>query len=239
MFSHVVIFWTDPSKPDAPNELIAAAKKYLAPIPGIVNFHVGKMVTSLRDVVDQTYQVALNIQFESKQAQDEYQDHPKSQPVSFTNSTAGIEEGRCIPAKRYPPFRTDFGANKSGPPKARTQPKKSVPKIRVYRDCTCNASRQRGTAHILSREWMKGSLTGSASSLACPRQNWPGSTKYRFTGAPGTRRRDLFLWQSSGYGTMIAWGDCWRTSANRKKRWHAKQKAVMEIAARQKLKFLL
>jgi hypothetical protein len=77
MFSHVVIFWTDPSKPDAPNELIAAAKKYLALIPGIVNFHVGKMVTSHRDVVDQTYQVALNIQFQSKQAQDEYQDHPQ------------------------------------------------------------------------------------------------------------------------------------------------------------------
>ena len=77
MFSHVVIFWTDPSKPDAPKELIAAANKYLASIPGIVNFHVGKMVPSHRDVVDQTYQVALNLQFQSKQAQDEYQDHPQ------------------------------------------------------------------------------------------------------------------------------------------------------------------
>ena len=77
MFSHVVIFWTDPSKPDAPDELIGAAEKYLASIPGVVNFHVGKMVTSHRDVVDQTYQVALNIQFQSKQAQDEYQDHPQ------------------------------------------------------------------------------------------------------------------------------------------------------------------
>ena len=56
---------------------IAAAKKYLASIPGIVSFHVGKMVTSHREVVDQTYQVALNIQFRSKQAQDEYQDHPQ------------------------------------------------------------------------------------------------------------------------------------------------------------------
>ena len=104
------------------------------------------------------------------------------------------------------PCRSDFGANKSGPPKACTQPKKSVPKIRVYRDYTCNASRQRGTAHILSREWMKGSLTGSASSLACPSQNLPGSTKYRFTGAPVTRRRDLFLWQFLGYVTRVAWG---------------------------------
>jgi hypothetical protein len=34
------------------------------------------MVPSHREVVDQSYQVALNIQFESKQAQDDYQVHP-------------------------------------------------------------------------------------------------------------------------------------------------------------------
>jgi hypothetical protein len=77
MFSHVVIFWTDPSRPDAPDALIAAAKKYLESIPGIVHFHVGNMASSHRDVVDQTYQVALNIQFQSKRAQDEYQEHPQ------------------------------------------------------------------------------------------------------------------------------------------------------------------
>jgi hypothetical protein len=56
---------------------------------------------------------------------------------------------------------------------------------------------------MASREWMEGSLPGSASSLACPRQNWPGSTEYRIkvsTGAYGTDRRDLLLWQSAGYG---------------------------------------
>ena len=77
MFSHVVIFWTDPRRPDAPDEVIAAAKKYLESIPGIVHFHVGKMASSHRNVVDQTYQVALNIQFHSKRAQDEYQEHPQ------------------------------------------------------------------------------------------------------------------------------------------------------------------
>jgi hypothetical protein len=76
MFSHVVIFWTDPAKPNAPDEVIAGAKKYLSSIPGVVNFHVGKMVSSHRDVVDQSYQVGLNIQFETKKAQDAYQDHP-------------------------------------------------------------------------------------------------------------------------------------------------------------------
>jgi hypothetical protein len=77
MFSHIVIFWTDPSKPRAVEDLIAGAEKYLKSIPGVVHFHVGKMVPSLRPVVNQTYQVALNIMFKTKQEQDEYQVHPQ------------------------------------------------------------------------------------------------------------------------------------------------------------------
>ena len=76
MFSHVVIFWTDPNKPRATEELIAGAEKYLKPIPGVVNFHIGRMASSKRPVVDQSYQVALNIIFPTKQAQDDYQVHP-------------------------------------------------------------------------------------------------------------------------------------------------------------------
>ncbi len=75
MFSHVVIFWTKPDMPEAPDKLIAGAKEYLTPIPGILNFHVGKMAPSHRDVVDQSYQVALNVQFPDKKTQDAYQDH--------------------------------------------------------------------------------------------------------------------------------------------------------------------
>ncbi len=75
MFSHIVIFWTDPNQPNAADELIAGAKKYLSPIPGVLHFHVGKMVPSQRAVVDQSYQVALNIIFPDKQAQDDYQNH--------------------------------------------------------------------------------------------------------------------------------------------------------------------
>ena len=76
MFSHVVIFWADPDNPQAADELLAGAEKFLRPIPGVLNFHVGKMVPSHRPVVDQSYQVALNVQFSSKQAQDDYQTHP-------------------------------------------------------------------------------------------------------------------------------------------------------------------
>lgn len=76
MFSHVVIFWTDPANPNAADELIAGANQYLKPIPGVLSFHIGKMVGSHRPVVDQTYQVALNLVFPDKKSQDDYQVHP-------------------------------------------------------------------------------------------------------------------------------------------------------------------
>lgn len=77
MFSHVVIFWTDPDQADADQVLLDGAQKYLKSIPGILHFHVGKMATSDRSVVDQSYQVALNILFPDKKTQDEYQVHPQ------------------------------------------------------------------------------------------------------------------------------------------------------------------
>lgn len=77
MFSHIVIFWTDPTQPNAADELIEGANRYLKRIPGLRHFHVGKMVGSERPVVDQTYQVALNTVFADRQAQDEYQVHPQ------------------------------------------------------------------------------------------------------------------------------------------------------------------
>lgn len=76
MFSHVVIFWTKPASPNAAAELLAGAEKYLRPIAGVRTFHVGKMVPSHRPVVEQSYQVALNLIFDTKQQQDDYQVHP-------------------------------------------------------------------------------------------------------------------------------------------------------------------
>jgi hypothetical protein len=76
MFSHVVIFWTKPENPRAADELIAGTEKYLKPIPGALSFHIGRMAPSHRPVVDQSYQVALNVIFKDKKAQDDYQVHP-------------------------------------------------------------------------------------------------------------------------------------------------------------------
>jgi hypothetical protein len=76
MFSHVVIFFTDPKNPTSADELLAGCEQYLRPIPGVLHFHVGRMVPSHRPVVDQSYQIALNLVFPDKKAQDDYQIHP-------------------------------------------------------------------------------------------------------------------------------------------------------------------
>jgi hypothetical protein len=77
MFSHVVIFWTDPARPEAVGELLAGANHYLKNIPGVVHFHVGRMSPSPRPVVDQSYHVALNLLFPDKAAEQAYQVHPR------------------------------------------------------------------------------------------------------------------------------------------------------------------
>lgn len=77
MFSHVVIFWTDPEQPKAADELLAGIQEYLRDIPGVVHFHAGRMASSPRPVVDQSYQVGLNLVFPDKAAQDAYQVHPR------------------------------------------------------------------------------------------------------------------------------------------------------------------
>jgi hypothetical protein len=77
MFSHIVIFWTKPEVKNAADALIEGANKYLKDIPGILHFHVGKMVPSHRSVVDQSYHVGLNIVFKDKESQDKYQEHPR------------------------------------------------------------------------------------------------------------------------------------------------------------------
>ncbi len=94
MFSHVVIFWIKPEKPNAAEELLAGAEKYLHSIPGVQSFHIGKMVPSHRPVVEQSYQVALNLIFSDKRAQDEYQVHPLH--VEFVEKAFKPNCARCV-----------------------------------------------------------------------------------------------------------------------------------------------
>jgi hypothetical protein len=77
MFSHVVIFWIKPdAAADAADQLVAGCHQYLQDLPGVVNFHVGLMIPSHRPVVDQSYQVGLNVVFRDKAAEEAYQIHP-------------------------------------------------------------------------------------------------------------------------------------------------------------------
>lgn len=94
MFSHVVIFWTKPEKPNAADELLAGAEKYLRPIPGVQSFHIGRMVPSHRPVVEQSYQIALNLIFSDKKAQDDYQVHP--QHIEFVEKAFKPNCARCV-----------------------------------------------------------------------------------------------------------------------------------------------
>ena len=77
MLSHCVIFWVKSDAPaDAVEVLLAGCHTYLKDLPGVVHFHAGKMVPSYREVVDQTYQVGLNVVFTDKAAEEAYQIHP-------------------------------------------------------------------------------------------------------------------------------------------------------------------
>jgi hypothetical protein len=77
MFSHIVIFWTNPAYPAAADELLAGANQLLKDIPGVVQCYAGKMVPSPRPVVEQSYQLALTLIFQDKPAMDAYQVHPR------------------------------------------------------------------------------------------------------------------------------------------------------------------
>ena len=94
VFSHVVIFWTDPEQPNAAEDLIAGANKYLKSIPGLTHFHIGQMVGSHRPVVDQSYQVALNLVFPDKKTQDDYQLHPSH--VEFVEKWFKPNCAKCV-----------------------------------------------------------------------------------------------------------------------------------------------
>ena len=89
MFSHIVIFWTKPDVEDAGQQLIDGLNHYLPDIPGVISMHVGRCAPSDRPVVDQSYQVALNITFKSKIVQK--QDHSKSlQPGRISRTVSPL-----------------------------------------------------------------------------------------------------------------------------------------------------
>ncbi len=59
-------------------KLMAACKAYLSGHPGTVSFAVGSLAADMtREVNDRDFDVSLHLVFESKQAHDKYQEHPR------------------------------------------------------------------------------------------------------------------------------------------------------------------
>ncbi len=78
MLGHMVYFKLKDDSPAAIEALVSAAKKYLSGHPGTVHFSVGTVVPDLsREVNQKDFDVALHVVFESRQAHDEYQVHPR------------------------------------------------------------------------------------------------------------------------------------------------------------------
>lgn len=78
MITHVVVFWTD--KPHAENaaKLLDGARR-LAAIPGVLNFRCGTPEPSPRGAVDDSFSVAISMDFADEAAAAVYQSHPLHQ----------------------------------------------------------------------------------------------------------------------------------------------------------------
>ncbi len=75
MITHIVLFWTD--KPGtAEQKRLMEGAELLKDIPGVANYRFGTPVPSPRGVVDDSYSVALAMDFADAEAAANYQAHP-------------------------------------------------------------------------------------------------------------------------------------------------------------------
>ena len=86
MLSHMVYFTLKDSSDEACQKLVDAAHKYLKEHDGVVFFAAGRRGTEFDRPVNQTFDVALNVVFDTKESHDVYQ--TADSHVSF------IEEGK-------------------------------------------------------------------------------------------------------------------------------------------------
>ncbi len=76
-FQHNVYFYpAENAKPDDVAQLAEGCRKYLTHIPGVIRLEVGFPAGTPRDVVDNSYAVALLVELSGTAAHDVYQDHP-------------------------------------------------------------------------------------------------------------------------------------------------------------------
>lgn len=82
MITHIVIFWTDKSD-EAAREKIRAGAETLTGIPGVLNYRFGPPLASDRGAVDDTFALALAMDFPDEETAATYQSHPLH--VQFVN----------------------------------------------------------------------------------------------------------------------------------------------------------
>jgi hypothetical protein len=76
---HIVLLWQKlPGNPTHRKQLIEACQEF-AKIPGVKGVRVGRSVLSNREVVDDSFDVALVLSFNDKYALQSYIDHPDHQ----------------------------------------------------------------------------------------------------------------------------------------------------------------
>jgi hypothetical protein len=86
MLGHMVYFTLKDGSDEAVQRLIASCKLHLTGHSGTVFFAVGTRVPDLsREVNDKEFHVALQMVFESRQAQDDYQVHERHENFIATN----------------------------------------------------------------------------------------------------------------------------------------------------------
>ena len=86
MLAHMVYFTLKDPTPANIDGLIASAREHLKGHPGEVFFAVGSRTPDLlRDVNDKEFHVALQMVFESREAQDQYQVHERHLTFIETN----------------------------------------------------------------------------------------------------------------------------------------------------------
>jgi hypothetical protein len=78
MLGHMVYFTLKDRSPANAEQLVEACRKYLTGHPGTVFFAAGTLVPDLTRPVNQLdFDVALQLVFESREAHDAYQQHPR------------------------------------------------------------------------------------------------------------------------------------------------------------------
>ena len=75
-FLHMVYFWLkEPDNQEHALQLAAGCRTHLSTIPGVLRLEVGFPAGTDRDVVDNSYGVALMVEFPGSAEHDIYQDH--------------------------------------------------------------------------------------------------------------------------------------------------------------------